>query len=129
MYSIRFRIIVVIHNNTFTLVNLACNEFQHIMEEIRIGNKIIPSDKQMINEGDLLTALNEGMLSGALLDVFQVEPLPVTHPFWEEKRIQLTPHIASVTNPKAAAPQIIENYNRLKTYLPFLNLVNRTRGY
>ncbi|MCM0041887.1 MAG: glyoxylate/hydroxypyruvate reductase A [Algoriphagus sp.] len=82
-----------------------------------------------LKEGDLVTALQEGLLSGALLDVFQVEPLPIDHPFWEEKRIQLTPHIASVTNPKAAAPQIIENYNRLKTDLPLLNLVNRTRGY
>jgi glyoxylate/hydroxypyruvate reductase A len=80
-------------------------------------------------EADLLVALNEGMLSGALLDVYQVEPLPRDHPFWEEKRIQLTPHIASVTNPKAAAPQIIENYNRIKADLPLLNLVNRTRGY
>jgi glyoxylate/hydroxypyruvate reductase A len=76
-----------------------------------------------------LTALNEGMLSGALLDVYQVEPLPLHHPFWEENRIQLTPHIASVTNPKAAAPQIIENYKRLIASLPLLNLVNRTRGY
>jgi glyoxylate/hydroxypyruvate reductase A len=82
-----------------------------------------------LNEADLLTALNEEMLSGALLDVYQQEPLPISHPFWEEKRIQLTPHIASVTNPKAAAPQIIENYNRVKTDLPLLNLVNRSRGY
>ena len=82
-----------------------------------------------LNETDLLIALNEGMLSGALLDVFQVEPLPLSHPFWEETRIQLTPHIASVTNPLAAAPQIIENYKRLKADLPLLNLVNRTVGY
>lgn len=82
-----------------------------------------------LNETDLLIALNEGMLSGALLDVYQVEPLPLTHPFWEETRIQLTPHIASVTNPLAAAPQIIENYKRLKADLPLLNLVNRTVGY
>ena len=80
-------------------------------------------------ESDLLLALNEGMLSGALVDVFQVEPLPDAHPFWEETRIQITPHIASVTNPKAAAPQIIENYKRLKSDLPLLNLVNRTKGY
>ncbi len=82
-----------------------------------------------LNETDLLIALNEGLLSGALLDVYQVEQLPLTHPFWEETRIQLTPHIASVTNPLAAAPQIIENYKRLKADLPLLNLVNRTVGY
>ena len=84
--------------------------------------------KHLVEE-DLLVALNKGYLRGALLDVYQVEPLPKSHPFWTEKRIQVTPHIASVTNPKAASPQIIENYNRLKAGVPLLNLVNRTRGY
>jgi len=84
--------------------------------------------KHLVEE-DLLVALKKGYLQGALLDVFQVEPLPKAHPFWMEKRVQLTPHIASVTNPKAASPQIIENYHRLKAGLPLLNLVSRTRGY
>ena len=84
--------------------------------------------KHLIEE-DLLVALEEGYISGALLDVYRTEPLPESHPFWNEKRIQLTPHIASVTNPLAAAPQIIENYKRLIASLPLLNLVNRTRGY
>jgi glyoxylate/hydroxypyruvate reductase A len=84
--------------------------------------------KHLIEE-DLLVALEEGFISGALLDVYRTEPLPESHPFWNEKRIQITPHIASVTNPLAAAPQIIENYNRLKVDLPLLNLVNRSRGY
>jgi glyoxylate/hydroxypyruvate reductase A len=84
--------------------------------------------KHLIEE-DLLVALEEGFISGALLDVYRTEPLPESHPFWNEKRIQITPHIASVTNPLAAAPQIIENYKRLIASLPLLNLVNRTRGY
>ena len=84
--------------------------------------------KHLVEE-DLLSALNQGYLSGALLDVFRVEPLPQEHPFWTEERIQLTPHIASVTNPRAAAPQIITNYKRLKASQPLLNLVNRIRGY
>jgi glyoxylate/hydroxypyruvate reductase A len=84
--------------------------------------------KHLVEE-DLLSALNQGYLSGALLDVFRVEPLPQEHPFWTEERIQLTPHIASVTNPRAAAPQIITNYKRLKASQPLLNLVNLTRGY
>ena len=84
--------------------------------------------KHLIEE-DLLVALEEGFISGALLDVYRTEPLPESHPFWNEKRIQLTPHIASVTNPLAAAPQIIENYKRLIASLPLQNLVNRARGY
>lgn len=84
--------------------------------------------KHLVEE-DLIPALDAGHISGALLDVYRTEPLPEDHPFWEEKRIQLTPHIASVTNPQAAAPQIIENLKRLKTNQPLCNLVNRQRGY
>ncbi|MFN3760982.1 MAG: 2-hydroxyacid dehydrogenase [Algoriphagus aquaeductus] len=80
-------------------------------------------------EEDLIPALDQGFLSGALLDVYRVEPLPQDHPFWQESRIQLTPHIASVTNPLAASPQIIDNFNRLKSNRPLQNLVNRARGY
>jgi glyoxylate/hydroxypyruvate reductase len=84
--------------------------------------------KHLVEE-DLIPALERGFLSGALLDVYRKEPLPADHPFWEESRIQLTPHIASVTNPQAAAPQIIENFRRLKANQPLQNLVNRHRGY
>lgn len=84
--------------------------------------------KHLVEE-DLIPALDKGYLSGALLDVYRVEPLPEAHPFWGEERIQLTPHIASVTNPEAAAPQIIDNYRRMKSNRPLNNLVNRQKGY
>ena len=84
--------------------------------------------KHLVEE-DLIPALDQGYLSGALLDVYRTEPLPASHPFWDEKRVQLTPHIASVTNPQAASPQIIENFRRLKANLPLLNVVNRPKGY
>lgn len=84
--------------------------------------------KHLVEE-DLTQALDEGYLSGALLDVYRKEPLPEEHPFWEDSRITLTPHIASVTNPEAAAPQVLENINRVKTNQPLINYVNRIRGY
>lgn len=84
--------------------------------------------KHLIEE-DLLKALDEGYISGAMLDVFQKEPLPVEHPFWKRNEITITPHIASVTNPGAAAPQIIENYHRVQKSQPFINQINRKRGY
>lgn len=84
--------------------------------------------KHLVEE-DLIPAMDAGFLSGALLDVYRTEPLPSDHPFWVESRIQLTPHIASVTNPQAAAPQIIENFRRLKANQPLQNIVNRQRGY
>lgn len=80
-------------------------------------------------EEDLIPAIEKGYLSGALLDVFHQEPLPEEHPFWEKKEITITPHIASVTNPEAAAPQIIDNYNRMLNNQPLINQIDRSKGY
>ncbi|WP_373520173.1 2-hydroxyacid dehydrogenase [Aquiflexum sp.] len=84
--------------------------------------------KHLVEE-DLLIAIEKGYLSGALLDVFRQEPLPKEHPFWHTKGIMITPHIASVTNPDAAAPQIIENYHRLKKRQPLINSIDPNLGY
>ena len=78
---------------------------------------------------DLLAALDSGQLSGALLDVFREEPLPKHHPFWSHEQIMITPHVASVTNPKSASGQIIENYRRAINGEPLLNLVDINCGY
>lgn len=80
-------------------------------------------------EDDLTKALEDGYLSGAMLDVYREEPMPVDHPFWENHKIFMTPHIASVTNPQAAAPQVIENIQRIRENRSLLNVVNRKRGY
>jgi glyoxylate/hydroxypyruvate reductase A len=80
-------------------------------------------------DNDLLAALDSGQLSGALLDVFREEPLPEQHPFWKHNKITITPHIASVTNPKSAAAQIVENYQRALNAEPLLNLVDVAGGY
>lgn len=80
-------------------------------------------------EEDLLELLETGHLSGASLDVFREEPLPEGHPFWSHPKINVTPHIASVTNPESAVDQILENYDRNQRGEEPLNLVSRTRGY
>ncbi|MEZ4699594.1 MAG: glyoxylate/hydroxypyruvate reductase A [Rhodothermales bacterium] len=61
-------------------------------------------------EADLTAALEAGRLAGAWLDVFNEEPLPAAHPFWTHPAITVTPHIASITNPVSAAPQVVADY-------------------
>ncbi len=80
-------------------------------------------------EADLLAALHSGQLHGALLDVFRDEPLPADHPFWTHPRVRLTPHIAGVTRPEAAAAQVVENIRRVRAGEPVLNRVDPARGY
>ncbi|WP_194775598.1 2-hydroxyacid dehydrogenase [Pararhodonellum marinum] len=80
-------------------------------------------------EADLLLAIEKGFISGAFLDVYREEPLPKDHPFWDHPKIMLTPHIASVTNPAAAAPQIYKNYENMKKNLPLVNEIKMSQGY
>ena len=84
---------------------------------------------QHLVENDLLEALDSGQLDGACLDVFEVEPLPEDHPFWSHPKIIVTPHISSITYPKAVAPQIIDNYHRMKSGKALLHRVDIKRGY
>jgi len=80
-------------------------------------------------EEDLIAALASGHIAGACLDVFRQEPLPESHAFWSHPRVTVTPHIASLTYPKNVAPQIIENYRRVRSGQPPLHVVDRRRGY
>ncbi|WP_034923562.1 2-hydroxyacid dehydrogenase [Gillisia sp. CAL575] len=80
-------------------------------------------------EYDLLEMLDNGQLSGASLDVFRTEPLPEEHPFWKHPKVHISPHIASTTNPKQVAHQLMENYLRLKERKPLRNIVNLKKEY
>lgn len=80
-------------------------------------------------EADLLAALESGQLSGACLDVFRSEPLPPEHPFWRHPAITVTPHVSSITFPRAVAPQIVDNYRRLQTNRPLRHRVDTRRRY
>ncbi len=80
-------------------------------------------------EEDLISALERGYLSKALLDVFREEPLPSAHPFWRHPKIMITPHISSVTKPDAAIPQIVENYRRLQEGEKLQHTIARDKGY
>lgn len=80
-------------------------------------------------EADLLTALADGRLAGATLDVQRDEPMAAGHPFWDHPKIVVTPHIASITSPEHSAAQVAENYLRLRDGRPLRNLVDMGRGY
>jgi glyoxylate/hydroxypyruvate reductase A len=78
---------------------------------------------------DLLAALDSGQLSGAILDVFDPEPLPLGHPFWSHPRIWMTPHVAAVTRAETAAHVLLANVRRYRLGEPMQGLVDRLQGY
>ncbi len=88
-----------------------------------------PGRGPLIDDDALIAALDAGHLSHATLDVFRVEPLPPSHPFWAHPRVTVTPHIASTTRPETAAGVIAENIRRGEAGEPFLHRVDRGAGY
>lgn len=103
----------------------------------RAAFALLPRGAYLINaargghlvEDDLLVALHDGHLSGASLDVFKQEPLPKDHPFWHHPRVSVTPHIASVTDPRSAARSLAANIERQQRGEPLLHVVDRRKGY
>lgn len=87
-----------------------------------------PGRGPLIDDAALLAAL-ETNVAHATLDVFRVEPLPQDHPFWSHPKVTVTPHIAADTRPETAVHVVVENLRRLRDGEPFLNLVDRVRGY
>jgi phosphoglycerate dehydrogenase-like enzyme len=49
----------------------------------------------MIHEQALLQALDDEILDYAILDVFEVEPLPVDNPFWHHEKVLVSAHTSN----------------------------------
>ena len=82
-----------------------------------------------IKDDDLIIALEQNMLSVATLDVFRTEPLEKHHPFWDNDKIIITPHSASITNPVSVINQILNNYKKLNKNEELLHQIDKTKGY
>ena len=84
---------------------------------------------------DLVSALQDGHLGGAALDVFETEPLPADCPLWDMENVLLTPHIAGPSFGGSADVQntiwhiCMDNLERYLTGNPLKNVVNRSEGY
>ena len=65
----------------------------------------------IVDEKALIAALSAGRIAGAGLDVFDVEPLPLDHPFRKLDNVVLTPHLGYVTvqNYRVYYPRIVAN--------------------
>ncbi|MEC7689288.1 MAG: D-2-hydroxyacid dehydrogenase [Pseudomonadota bacterium] len=82
-----------------------------------------------IVEADLLSALDNGQLRAAVLDVFNEEPLPASHPFWQHPKIKITQHTAAESRPADVAALFADNLQRYLSRQPLMHQFDFTRGY
>ncbi len=86
----------------------------------------------LVRDEVLLEALQEKKIAHAYFDVFYVEPLDESHPFWLMENVTVTPHISSLT--KNYLPRSFEIFkHNLHTYIKkgsdYLNVIDMDRGY
>ncbi len=82
-----------------------------------------------VDEPALLAALGQHKIAGAILDVFEQEPLPEDHPFWEAPHLTMTFHTSAPSLPEDIARVFIENYQLYVEGKPLKYVVDFERGY
>lgn len=108
------------------VVNAEC--FEHMKESAIIVNI---ARGPIINQPDLIEALQQGKIAGAGLDVFEKEPLPEDNPLWDMPNVSFTPHIASQCDEgNHNIKQIfIDNLRRFANGEPLMNVIDKEKGY
>jgi len=85
----------------------------------------------LIKDDDLIAAVKDKKIAGALLDVFRQEPLPEPHKFWSTDGIVVLPHIGGPhpDRDSIVAKLFVENVRRFVDGAPLKEMVDRAAGY
>jgi phosphoglycerate dehydrogenase-like enzyme len=85
----------------------------------------------LLEEAALISALENGALGGAALDVVQTEPLPAESPLWKAPNLMLTPHTSAVSDRlwERETALLMELLERWFDGHELFNQVNFARGY
>ncbi|KAL1841099.1 hypothetical protein VTJ49DRAFT_7430 [Mycothermus thermophilus] len=85
----------------------------------------------VIDTHAIISALQEGRIRGAALDVTDPEPLPDGHPLWSAPNVLITPHVsgASTRYAERVLAILVENLGRLAEGRELVNRVDKKRGY
>jgi glyoxylate/hydroxypyruvate reductase A len=94
------------------------------------GAKLINFARGPIIDTDaLIEALDRGALGHAVLDVFEVEPLPPGSPLWKHPAVTVLPHISAATDPETATAIVAGNIAAYRADGALPATVDLHRGY
>jgi phosphoglycerate dehydrogenase-like enzyme len=85
----------------------------------------------LVVDADLIAAVQQQRIAGAVLDVFRQEPLPPEHPFWATEGVLVLPHIGGghPTRDAIVAELFVENLGRFLDGRPLAARVDLAVGY
>ena len=83
----------------------------------------------LVPEAALIDALRRGRPGGAILDVFEREPLPSDSPLWDMQGVTVTPHVSGPSRTEDVTDFFVANFERLRRGEPLVGVVDRQAGY
>eukprot|EP00794_Sanderia_malayensis_P009651 gene9651-10639_t len=98
-----------------------CQERKSVLVNIGRGN--------IIKEDDIINALELGWIGGAVLDVFNEEPLPKTSKLWEFPNVTITPHCSGLSLANEVADVFVENYELFEKDRELNHILDWAKGY
>jgi phosphoglycerate dehydrogenase-like enzyme len=85
----------------------------------------------VVDQAALTAMLRDGKLFGAVLDVFEPEPLPAQDPLWTMENVVFSPHTAALSlhENERIVELFCENLERIAQGLPVRNAIDTTEFY
>ncbi|WP_440995232.1 D-2-hydroxyacid dehydrogenase [Arhodomonas sp. SL1] len=83
----------------------------------------------LIDSDALAEALQDGGIGGAVLDVFEEEPLPADSPLWDLENCYVTPHVAAASFPEDIVGIFRRNYEHYRRGEELDYVIDFQRGY
>ena len=102
------------------------------ISRMKRGTRLINIGRgSLLDETALITALNNGQLGGAALDVTGIEPLPENSPLWHAPNLFITPHTSAVSDRlwQRETDLLVELLELWFTGREMKNVVDLARGY
>ncbi len=104
---------------------------ERVLQSMKPGSVLINLSRgTIVDENALVTALKDGPLRGAVMDVFAQEPLPKESELWDLPNLVITPHTGDIRGWREKVAELFcENLARHRAGEALKNVVDPERGY
>jgi phosphoglycerate dehydrogenase-like enzyme len=123
-------VVVCVPHTPETVKLLTLPQFQRMKPTAHLINI---SRGVVVDLADVTTALQTGVIAGAAMDVFEIEPLPADHPLWGMENVFITPHMASNLDsprvPERHFAVVRENLRRFLAGEPLHNVIDKKHWF